>query len=66
MDYQQFWLDLPKANLEGVATWEFEYSLRDYYGLEEPPNPHNIAELAESIRTNGETFKKYYSANTVR
>lgn len=35
LDYTQYYLNLPEANSIGKANWMIEYSLLDYYELEE-------------------------------
>jgi len=35
LDYTQYYLNLPEANLNGKANWASEYSLLDYYNLDE-------------------------------
>lgn len=35
LDYTQYYLNLPEANSNGKANWMIEYSLLDYYELQE-------------------------------
>lgn len=35
LDYTQYYLNLPEANSIGKANWIVEYSLLDYYELQE-------------------------------
>lgn len=66
LDYDQFWLNLTKANMEGSATWEFEYSFNSYYNQANPPSAQSLSDLLEEVRTDDKVFADYYFANTVR
>lgn len=35
LDYTQYYLNLPEANSNGKANWMVEYSLLEYYELQE-------------------------------
>lgn len=35
LDYTQYYLNLPEANLNGKASWLVEYSMLEYYDLQE-------------------------------
>merc|ERR1719320_1264252 len=64
VDYDQFWLNLYQANLDGKADWQKLYSFVDYY-KHGAPSAESITAIAKEMRNNTETFKKYYAANTV-
>ncbi|XP_043276367.1 acid sphingomyelinase-like phosphodiesterase 3b isoform X3 [Venturia canescens] len=65
LDYTQFYLDLPKANIDGNANWATEYSLLEYYHLEEI-TPHSLHDLADRFtQTDDSAFVRYYAANAV-
>jgi len=64
VDYDQFYLDLAKANDAGKANWTMEYSFLDYYSLSEI-SAEEIGNLVLDIKDDKKVFKKYYKANTV-
>ena len=56
------------ANRDGAASWELEYSFRDYFELPESEaiSATSLAGIMGRIYSEDAMFKKYYSANTVR
>ncbi|XP_054015679.1 acid sphingomyelinase-like phosphodiesterase 3a isoform X1 [Hylaeus anthracinus] len=65
LDYTQYYLDLPEANKNGKANWIAEYSMLDYYELQEI-TPNTLHDLAERLtQSNDNAFVRYYAANTV-
>ncbi|XP_033340709.1 acid sphingomyelinase-like phosphodiesterase 3b [Megalopta genalis] len=65
LDYTQYYLDLPDANLHGKANWRVEYSLLEHYGLHDITaiSLHDLADRLTQVNDNA--FVRYYAANTV-
>ncbi|XP_059090918.1 acid sphingomyelinase-like phosphodiesterase 3b isoform X2 [Tigriopus californicus] len=66
LDYDQFWLNLAKANADNVPEWKMEYSFLEYYGLQGTIDLNLMLELTKKIRDDVQTFERYYSANSVQ
>ncbi|XP_076630702.1 cyclic GMP-AMP phosphodiesterase SMPDL3A isoform X2 [Colletes latitarsis] len=65
LDYTQYYLNLPEANSIGKANWVVEYSMLDYYELQEI-TPITLHDLADRFtQSNDYAFVRYYAANTV-
>lgn len=65
LDYTQYYLNLPEANSIGKANWLVEYSLLDYYELQEI-TAITLHDLADRFtQSNDYAFVRYYAANTV-
>src|SRR5690348_11763672 len=66
LDYQQFYLNLTAANLEGKATWLLEYEFLDAFKLSNM-SYESVDSLAQSfdLKENNDTFQKYYNYNSV-
>ncbi|XP_011644642.1 acid sphingomyelinase-like phosphodiesterase 3a [Pogonomyrmex barbatus] len=65
LDYTQYYLNLPEANSIGKANWIVEYSLLDYYELQEI-SAITLHDLADRFtQSNDYAFVRYYAANTV-
>ncbi|XP_043791985.1 acid sphingomyelinase-like phosphodiesterase 3a isoform X2 [Apis laboriosa] len=64
LDYTQYYLNLPEAN-SGTANWLIEYSLLEYYSLQEITaiSLHDLADRFTQF--NDYAFVRYYAANTV-
>ncbi|KAF3423369.1 hypothetical protein E2986_13585 [Frieseomelitta varia] len=65
LDYTQYYLNLPDANSIGTANWLPEYSLLEYYELQEITAIalHDLADRFTQL--NDYAFVRYYAANTV-
>ncbi|XP_017756235.1 PREDICTED: acid sphingomyelinase-like phosphodiesterase 3a [Eufriesea mexicana] len=65
LDYTQYYLNLPDANSIGTANWLVEYSLLEYYDLQEITaiTLHDLADRFTQF--NDHAFVRYYAANTV-
>lgn len=65
LDYTQYYLNLPDANSIGTANWLLEYSLLEYYELQEITAIalHDLADRFTQF--NDYAFVRYYAANTV-
>lgn len=66
LDFDQFWLDLAKANTDDEAEWKLEYSFMEYYGLQGTIDLSLMLELTRKIRDDVQTFDLYYAANSVQ
>ncbi|XP_050462261.1 acid sphingomyelinase-like phosphodiesterase 3a [Cataglyphis hispanica] len=65
LDYTQYYLNLPEANANGKANWMIEYSLLEYYELQEI-SAITLHDLADRFtQSNDYAFVRYYAANTV-
>ena len=65
MDIEQYFLDLPKANRDGVANWELEYRTSEAYKLAEL-TATSLKELAHRMKyRNGAEFNNYWRFYTV-
>ncbi|XP_076678490.1 cyclic GMP-AMP phosphodiesterase SMPDL3A isoform X2 [Andrena cerasifolii] len=65
LDYTQYYLNLPEANLNGKANWLVEYSMLEYYDLQEI-TAITLHDLADRFtQSNDYAFVRYYAANTV-
>lgn len=65
LDYTQYYLNLPEANSIGKANWLVEYSMLEYYELQEI-TPITLHDLADRFtQSNDYAFVRYYAANTV-
>lgn len=65
LDYTQYYLNLPEANSIGKANWMAEYSLLDYYELQEI-SAIALHDLADRFtQSNDYAFVRYvcYDAN---
>ncbi|XP_076241629.1 cyclic GMP-AMP phosphodiesterase SMPDL3A isoform X2 [Calliopsis andreniformis] len=65
LDYTQYYLNLPQANEIRKANWIVEYTLRQYYDLQEI-TAFSLHDLAERFtQSNNNAFVRYYAANMV-
>ncbi|OXU22613.1 hypothetical protein TSAR_016406 [Trichomalopsis sarcophagae] len=65
LDYAQYYLNLPEANLGKRANWRLEYNLRDYYELSEI-TALSLHDLADRFTQSSDNkFVRYYGANRV-
>ncbi|XP_076395443.1 cyclic GMP-AMP phosphodiesterase SMPDL3A [Megachile rotundata] len=65
LDYTQYYLNLPEANSKGEANWLVEYSMLEYYDLQEI-TAITLHDLADRFtQSNDYAFIRYYAANTV-
>ncbi|XP_011497631.1 PREDICTED: acid sphingomyelinase-like phosphodiesterase 3a [Ceratosolen solmsi marchali] len=65
VDYAQYYLNLPEANLGKRANWRLEYNLKEHYELNEvtAASLHDLADRFTQPRHNA--FVRYYEANRV-
>ncbi|XP_034178974.2 cyclic GMP-AMP phosphodiesterase SMPDL3A [Osmia lignaria lignaria] len=65
LDYTQYYLNLPEANSKGEANWLVEYSMLEYYDLQEI-TAITLHDLADRFTQSDDyAFVRYYAANTV-
>ncbi|GAB6020688.1 hypothetical protein CHUAL_003357 [Chamberlinius hualienensis] len=66
LDYDEYYLDIEKANAEGVATWELLYNAKDTYGLPDfTPNSWNdFLNRMETDDALFQTFNQHYYRKT--
>lgn len=65
LDYTQYYIDLPQANTENVATWEIEYNATSAYGI---PNllPSSMSKLVDVMRNKSSLeFRQFFKFWTV-
>lgn len=66
LDYTQYYLNLPEANSIGKANWVVEYSLLDYYELQEI-SAITLHDLADRFtQSNDYAFVRYVCDETDR
>ncbi|KAK9701967.1 Acid sphingomyelin phosphodiesterase C-terminal region [Popillia japonica] len=69
LDYTQYYLDLPTANLNSKSEpeWVVEYNFTSYYGISNitPLALHNLADKL-TLANDQSTFAKYFRANSVK
>ena len=65
MDYDQFWLDLNEANINGKAEWKIEYNFKEFTGAKNF-SPQEFERIFERMKTDDQFFKQYYYANSVQ
>lgn len=59
LDYTQYYLNLPEANSNGKANWMIEYSLLEYYDLQEI-SAITLHDLADRFtQSNDNAFVRY-------
>ncbi|XP_046830104.1 acid sphingomyelinase-like phosphodiesterase 3b isoform X8 [Vespa velutina] len=65
LDYYQYYLNLAEANKQGSADWKMEYSLLEYYEMNEI-TAISLHDLADRFTQSSDyAFVRYYAANTV-
>ena len=65
LDIEQYFLDLPKANNDGVAKWELEYRTSEVYRLTEL-TATSLKDLAHRMKyRSGSEFSSYWRFYTV-
>jgi sphingomyelin phosphodiesterase acid-like 3 len=66
LDYTQYYLNLPQANSIGKANWDVEYSLLDYYELQEI-SAITLHDLADRFtQSNDYAFVRYVCDEVAR
>lgn len=66
LDYTQYYLNLPDANVNGKANWLIEYSLLDYYKLREI-SAITLHDLADRFtQSNDNAFVRYVTRDARR
>jgi len=68
LDIHQYYLDLKSANSapSGTASnWTLEYQFTDYFQVSNVSTA-SLNDLAERLRTDDDTFKRYYEINDAR
>lgn len=59
LDYQQYYLDLPEANLKKIAIWKLEYTFTKEYGVVDA-SAISLHRVAHSFQADSSiSFKKY-------
>lgn len=75
LDYTQYYLNLPDANSAGTANWLAEYSLLEYYELQEITaiTLHDLADRFTQFNdyafvryVNGSTDKFFHLSSRIR
>lgn len=65
LDIEQYYLDLEKANKDGVANWELEYTASAAYDMGDI-SARQLLKLSESMKIiTGDAFKKYWKFYSV-
>lgn len=64
-DYDQYYVNLTRANQENQLTWELEYSARQFWNLTDM-SPASWMSVADALLTSNEAFQKYWSVHTVQ
>jgi len=63
LDYTQYYLNLPEANSNGKANWVVEYSLLEYYELQEI-SAITLHDLADRFtQSNDYAFVRYVATD---
>lgn len=65
MDYDQYWLNLSAANIDGIANWQLEYSFKSYFNVPDL-KANSFQSIVERMMSNGSFFAKYYQINSVQ
>lgn len=66
LDYTQYYLNLPEANSNGKANWMIEYSLLEYYDLQEI-SAITLHDLADRFtQSNDNAFVRYVTRDLSR
>lgn len=66
LDYTQYYLNLPEANSNGKANWMIEYSLLEYYELQEI-SAITLHDLADRFtQSNDYAFVRYVTRDARR
>ena len=65
VDYNQYYLDLDKANAANKMTWQLEYSAKEYFGLESL-KPEAWESLHLLFLNNDTAFQKFAAINYVQ
>ena len=65
LDYDQYYLNLDKANAAGVMQWELEYSARSYFGLDDL-TPASWNKLHQRFLDDDSAFQKFAEINYVQ
>lgn len=65
INYEQYFLNLTKANLVGETDWELEYDFLKDYRLSDL-SAESLYKLQQQILTNETLFQFYYSLNSAK
>ena len=66
LNYEVYYMNLSKANLDGVMEWEFEYSPLESYVNVTDMKPATWLQFANSYMTNSTLFSSFYEYHTVQ
>ena len=65
LDYEQFWLDLNEANLNGIGNWKSEYVFKEYFGVGNL-TLSAFQEIFRKMSDDSNYFDKYHQINSVQ